>query len=268
MEEKQRLAKEQEQQRNFKAQTPLTMTTDKPAQSKQQMTKPTNQVKDLTSSLMNANLRGMQTSPKPVSNYQQMGQSPSNYNATGLVTSNYSVAGQSGHRPNYTGGGMMGNMAPSGGQGRGSGGQFGGQGQQTTQKMDLSAFDSLLPTSGQPKPAINQMSSPARQINANNMNYNPQNSMMGGNLNAYGGNFNTSSNTYGQFQSPGMPNMQTGTMGYSGQNMGGGAMFNNQPINSMNGQNSFGLQPMGSQQFTQTQPTKKFGQSDLDDLLG
>ncbi|CAG2195970.1 SCYL2 [Mytilus edulis] len=149
MEEKQRLAKEQEQQRNFKAQTPLTMTTDKPAQSKQQTTKPTNQVKDLTSSLMNANLRGMQTSPKPVSNYQQMGQSPSNYNATGLVTSNYSVAGQSGNRPNYTAGGMMGNMTPPGGQGRGSGGQFGGQGQQTTQKMDLSAFDSLLPTSGQ-----------------------------------------------------------------------------------------------------------------------
>ncbi|CAC5369636.1 SCYL2 [Mytilus coruscus] len=268
MEEKQRLAKEQEQQRNFKAQTPLTMTTDKPAQSKQQTPKPTNQVKDLTSSLMNANLRGMQTSPKSVPNYQQMGQSSSNYNANTSVTSNYSAVGQSGNRPNYTGGGMMGNMASSGGQGLGSSRQFGGQGQQTTQKMDLSAFDSLLPTSAQQKPTINQMSSPARQINPSPMNYSPQNSMMGGNLNAYGGNFNTSSNTYGQFQSPGMPNMQTGTMGYTGHNMGGGAMFNNQPINSMNSQNSFGLQPMGSQQFSQTQPTKKLGQSDLDDLLG
>ncbi|XP_052064177.1 SCY1-like protein 2 isoform X2 [Mytilus californianus] len=268
MEEKQRLAKEQEQQRNFKAQTPLTMTTDKPAQSKQQTTKPTNQVKDLTSSLMNANLRGMQTSPKSVPNYQQMGQSSSNYNANTSVTSNYSAVGQSGNRPNYTGGGMMGNMASSGGQGLGSSRQFGGQGQQTTQKMDLSAFDSLLPTSAQQKPTINQMSSPARQINPSSMNYSPQNSMMGGNLNAYGGNFNTSSNTYGQFQSPGMPNMQTGTMGYTGHNMGGGAMFNNQPINTMTGQNSFGLQPMGSQQFSQTQPTKKLGQSDLDDLLG
>lgn len=287
MEEKQKLAKEQEQQRMYKAQSPLTLKSDKQKENK----RPTSQVKDLTSSLMTSNLTGLKSSAATNStpNYQQTGQSslsqnpmPSNYNAVGQKPQNsistYNPMGQSGNKPNYSGGGIMGNMSTGstfGGQSYG--GQFGGQGQQTmpTTQKNLSAFDNLLPSSAQTKPSLSQMSSVPRQNNPNSMNFNSQqNSMTGGNFNAYGGNFNTSpnvnmTNTYGGFQSPAIPNMSGGSLGFVGQNMGGSAMFNKQQVNPMNSQNTLGgMQPMGTQQFTQSQPAKKLGQSELDDLLG
>lgn len=277
LEEKQRLAKEQEQQRNYKAQSPLTA---KPTDSKQSgTTKPTGQVKDLTSSLMNANMMGMQTSAnvKSAPNYQPMGMQTSasitsspNYQPMGQNTTNYNNVIQ---KPNYSGGGMSGNVSMGssfGSQSYGGSVQFTGQGlqpMQTTQKVDLSAFDSLLPSSGQPKSSIHQMSSAPRQNNPiNSMNFSSQPS----NLTA--GNFNSSStfnslNSFGGFQSP-VPNMQGGNMGFVGKNMGGGAMFSAQQNNPMNNQNSFGLQPMGRQQLTSSQNSKPLGQSDLDDLLG
>lgn len=288
MEEKQKLAKEQEQQRMYKTQSPLTLKSDKQTENK----RPTSQVKDLTSSLMTSNLIGLKSSAATNStpNYQQTGQSSlsqnpmtSNYNAVGQKPQNsmstYNPMGQSGNRPNYSGGGMVGNMSTgSSFGGQSYGGQFGGQDQQTmqtTKQMNLSAFDSLLPSSTQTKPSLSQMSSVPRQNNPNSMNFNSQpNNMTGGNFNAYGGNFNTipnvnMPNTYGGFQSPAIPNMPSGSSGFVGQNMGGSAMFNNQQVDPMNSQNTFGgMHPMGTQQFTQSQPAKKLGQSELDDLLG
>lgn len=281
------MAKEQEQQTRMKSQSPLAAQTGSTTQKQQSAPKQTTQVKDLTSSLMNSNLSGLQSSSKTAPNYQPMGGSSMTQGygmGQSSMSSNYSAMSSSGVQPNYSSGSMMGNMQTGssfGGQGYGSGNQYGSQGSSTKQ-MDLSAFDNLMPSSSQPKSSLNQMQT--RQTNPSSMG---QSSMMsGGGMGGFSGgpsNFNAPQN-YGQYQPVGNP-MQSGMMGY-GQGMGNSAMFGGQPMNSqnsmglqpinsqnsmrlqpMNSQNSMGLQPMGAQQYNQ-QHTKKLGQNDLADFLG
>lgn len=259
------MAKEQEQQTRLKSQSPLVVQSGGTNQKRQ-----TTQVKDLTSSLMNSNLTGLQSSSKSTPNYQPMSVSQSSMSqgygmGQSSMSSNYSAMGSSGVQPNYSSGGMMGSMQTGssfGGQGHSSGSQYRSQ-TTSTKQMDLSAFDNLMPSSSQQKTSLNQM--PAGQTNPSSMT---QQNISGGGMGVFGvaGNFNPNQNSYGQFQTPGNSNMSSGMMGY-GQTMGGGGMFGGQPSQPMNSQNSMGFQPMGTQQYNQ-QPTKKLGQNDLEDLLG
>ncbi|XP_061180862.1 SCY1-like protein 2 [Saccostrea echinata] len=139
LEEKQRLAQQQEQQRRFKEQKPLTMSASKAAPSVSK-----SQPKDLTASLMNSNTMGQ---PRMIGNQGLMGQQSMNSNVMQFSQAVSSTGGF----PNYSGVGSM-------GQSQSSSGIRSTSTTNSKQSFDLSAFDSILPSTTQPKATLNQMS--------------------------------------------------------------------------------------------------------------
>jgi SCY1-like protein 2 len=301
LEEKQKIAKQQEQQRYMKAAKPLEAKSSTSATQNKPKT-PINQPVDLTASLMKSNMMGLSTSAanKPASVV----------NGTSGVSMNTNTAMGSGIMGNRTTSSSMGSMntagfgaLPMSSMNQGSLGSssassfsqnsFGGHSasmKQSAPPIDLSSFDNLM-TSSSPKP----------KVGMNQMNSVPNSGMVG--------NMNTQSimgnmNTQGFMGNPGMMvnrgNMGQGMMGnqsmmgnqgmmgpgYGGQ---GQTMFNSgfvgQNLNSgfsggMNyqqaGQGNMPLsQPMGAPNLMQPLPagnqTKNnvpSAKNDLDDLFG
>nr|XP_022321420.1 SCY1-like protein 2 [Crassostrea virginica] len=137
LEEKQRLAQEQEQQRRYKEQKPLTIAASKASP----VTK--SQPKDLTASLVTPNPIGQ---PRMMGNYGIMGQQSMNSNSMA-----FSQGGMSSPSafPNYSGGGAMNQRSNSGIRPTST--------TNSKQSFDLSAFDTLIPSTSQPKMSLNQM---------------------------------------------------------------------------------------------------------------
>lgn len=162
LEEKQRLAQQQEQQRRFKEQKPITMSTNKASPVAK------TQPKDLSASLMNSSPMGQ---PRMMGNQGMMGQQQSlNSNVMGFSQSGLTSTGGF---PSYSGVGSMGQM-------QGSSGSRPTTGTNSKQSFDLSAFDSLLPSASQPKMSLNQMNGSQSQgasFPMNNSSFNSMNSM-------------------------------------------------------------------------------------------
>ena len=167
LEEKQRLAQQQEQQKLYKSQQPLTSVTSnntagtlQPKPATAAPNKP--QVRDLTSTLVNSNLNSMNTAPKkPVSTFScsnstfgsanfstgtTMGSMASN--TSGFSSGTGATFGQSSMSGMNTGFSTIGNTKP-----------------QTQGSLNMSSLDSLLPS--KPKPSLNQLAQPQQVMGAN-----------------------------------------------------------------------------------------------------
>ena len=159
LEEKQRLAQEQEQQRRYKEQKPLTMAASKASP----VTK--SQPKDLTASLVTPNPIGQ---PRMMGNYGIMGQQSMNSNSMA-----FSQGGMSSPSafPNYSGGGAMNQRSNTGIRPTST--------TSSKQSFDLSAFDTLIPSTSQPKMSLNQMTGGQSQVGSYPLNtsFNSMNSM-------------------------------------------------------------------------------------------
>ena len=183
LEEKQRLAQQQEQQKLFKSQQPLTSVTSskttgtlQPKPATAAPNKP--EVRDLTSTLMNSNLNNMNVvSKKPASTFSSSNSTFSSANfSTGTTmgsmtsgTSSFSSStgatfGQSSMSGMNTGFNTIGNTKP---QAQGS--------------LDMSSLDSLLPS--KPKPSLNQLTQPQQPMGAI---MGVQQGMMGNNMGMMG----------------------------------------------------------------------------------
>ena len=216
LEEKQRLAQQQEQQKLFRSQQPLTSVTSsnttgtlQPKPATAVPNKP--QVRDLTSTLMDSNLNSMNAvSKKPTSTFSSSNSTFSSANfstgttmgSMGSGTSGFSSGtgltfGQSSMSGMNTGFNTIGNTKP-----------------QTQGSLDMSSLDSLLPS--KPKPSLNQLAQPQQPIGTN---MGMQQGIMGNSM--------------------GMMGMQQGMMG-TPRMMGAPRM--------MGMQQSMGMQPMVPQQ--------------------
>ena len=183
LEEKQRLAQQQEQQKLFKSQQPLTSVTSskttgtlQPKPATAAPNKP--ELRDLTSTLMNSNLNNMNVvSKKPASTFSGSNSTFSSVNfSTGTTmgsmasgTSGFSCStgatfGQSSMSGVNTGFNTIGNTKP---QAQGS--------------LDMSLLDSLLPS--KPKPCLNQLAQPQQPMG---VNMGVQQGMMGNNMGMMG----------------------------------------------------------------------------------
>ncbi|XP_071104426.1 SCY1-like protein 2 isoform X3 [Haliotis cracherodii] len=273
LEEKQRLARQQEQEQKLKGQRPLS------AHNTQNKPKTNDKVKDLTSTLMDTNLRNMSSTTPKSQPMSSMGGQSGPVMGGGMSSCSYGMSSSSSTGSGgYTGmnsGGSFGGMNNSssfgsnnssgfggvnnssgfGGVNNSSG--FGGMGSMNTagqnkQKMDMSAFDSLLPSSNQPKKSMNEMAQP-RTVGMPG-----QQGMMGGQRMGMVGNVGVMGN-------PGM-------MGYQ-QNMNGGfGQMGNQMGNQMNFGcvGSTGSMPTSNSQMLtpQTSSQVKPSGNDLADIFG
>ena len=297
IEDKQKLAKQQEQQRMYKTQKPLTLNSNKAqtGPNLQQNTSKQSGVKDLSSSLMNSSLSGFssanKTNPSPVApNYSNLSsnQTTTNPNYSGLSSSNMTNTSA------FNSGSSMSNSQNSSlfHSSKASPNSFNMMGQSAStsntartlpaQNMNMGAFDSLLPSSNQPRPSLNQISStkPTQQPMSSN-----QSGFMGNNMAAPMGtgiNFGQSQAMIGnRAPSMGMNMGQpTGMMSMGGGNQMFGApqqrQFNNQGF--MN-QAPMGIQPQMQQGMggMQLQPQQMQGSlnnsqnsssNDLSDIFG
>lgn len=266
LEEKQRLARQQEQEQKLKGQRPLS------AHNTQNKPKTNDKVKDLTSTLMDTNLRNMSSTTPKSQPMSSMGGQSGPVMGGGMSSRSYGMSSSSSiGSGGYTGmnsGGSFGGMNNSssfgsnnssgfGGVNNSSG--FGGMGSMNTagqnkQKMDMSAFDSLLPSSNQPKKSMNEMAQP-RTVGMPG-----QQGMMGGQRMGMVGNVGVMGNQ-GMMGNPGM-------MGYQ-QNMNGGF---GQMGNQMNfgGVGSTGSMPTSNSSMLtpQTSSQVKPSGNDLADIFG
>ena len=170
MQEKERMAKQQEQQKQMKSQQPLETATRGPSTTQQTGT--AGKPKDLTSTLINSNLTTMKNSPKTAASGQLggsnvgtgrggsmgsvgMGTAGSGMAATGGGMGTGMYAGQIG-TGHSSGGGFI--TSPSGGRTTSYGGSSAGLQSAPSKNVDLSAFDNLLPSSGETKKSLSQMS--------------------------------------------------------------------------------------------------------------
>lgn len=259
LEEKQRLAQQQEQQRRFKEQKPITMATSKASPVAK------TQPKDLSASLMNSSPIGQ---PRMMGNQGMMGQQQSlNSNVMGFSQSGLTSTGGF---PSYSGVGSMGHM-------QGSSGSRPASGTNSKQSFDLSAFDSLLPSASQPKMSLNQMNSSQSQgasFPMNNSSFNSMNSMANQPMRPQ--------TMSGSSMMPGQPGMMGnhGFMGNQGMMGNQGLMGNQgfmgqpgmmrQPTPMMQGQFNTS---MNSMNFPQSQGSSNATQSnitnnDISDIFG
>ena len=164
LEEKQRLAQQQEQQKVFKSQQPLTSPTSSTSagtlQPKPAATTPNKpQVKDLTSTLMNSNLNNMSSAPKkPMSTF---GSTNGTFSSPGFSSGNTmsSMTTKSSGFPS----GASGTFGQSGMSGMNTGfGMSGPIKPQAQGNMNMSSLDSLLPS--KPKPSLNQLQQPQQPV--------------------------------------------------------------------------------------------------------
>ena len=289
LEEKQRLAKEQEQQRFLKAQKPLETKLASSTAKTQPKRQLNSQPKDLTATLMSSNLSNMSLSSpsKPLSSSSVGGMSNMGAGArtsSGLAQSNYSIntpslstMGGSASYSSPMSQSSFGMSSNSSGFGTPSLGMAANS-QQQNKQMDLSAFDSLLPSSSnQQKMPMNQMvqskgSSPWQQgtmgmggqgqIGNQGMMGTPR--MMG---------------NQGMMGNPSMAAQQSMMGNFGGNTMTGGygGMNLNQGFNSSMPQNNAGLfQPASNQGMMQPQQVGNMNMSsnqtqsinDLNDFLG
>ncbi len=236
LEEKQRLAEQQEQQKLYKSQPKLaspTSPSSTTSSSSMLQPKPASapskpQVKDLTSTLMNSNLNSMSASQKPVSSSSSAGA----FGSSGFSSVNSSSLAFSGASSGSFGQNSSSMSAMNTGFGMSSTTATKPQGQGS---MDMSALDSLLPSKA--KPSMNQM-----QQNSQAMNMGMQQGMM------VGGNFG--------MQQQGM--------------MGGPRMMGNTGMMGMQ-QRPMGMQPVGQQNMFSQQPMMNNSQTtknDFDTLFG
>ncbi|XP_062616324.1 SCY1-like protein 2 isoform X2 [Saccostrea cucullata] len=261
LEEKQRLAQQQEQQRRFKEQKPLTMSASKAAPSVSK-----SQPKDLTASLMNSNTMGQ---PKMTGGQGLMGQQSMNSN---VMQFSHGVSSTSGF-PNYSGIGSV-------GQSQSSSGIRPTSTTNNKQSFDLSAFDSILPSSSQPKATLNQMSGIQSQGSSFPMSSSSMGSMMNQPMRPQ-----TMSSTS---MMPGQPGMM-GNSGFMGQQsmmgnqgrMGNQGMMGNQgfmgqqnmmskPPSMMQGQFNMPLNSMNipqNQGFSNSQ-SSNLSSNDISDIFG
>ncbi|XP_067654705.1 SCY1-like protein 2 isoform X2 [Haliotis asinina] len=266
LEEKQRLARQQEQEQKLKGQRPLS------AQNTQNKPKTNDKVKDLTSTLMDTNLRNMSTSTPKSQPMSSIGGHSGPVIGRGGMSSSYGMSspssvGSGGYGGMNTGGSFAGmNNSSSFGSNSSSGfgavnnsPGFGGTGSMNTgggnkPKMDMSAFDSLLPSSNHPKKSMNEMA----QTRTAGMP--GQQAMMGGQRMGMVGNMGMMGNQ-GMMGSPGMMGYQqnmNGSFGQMSNQMNFGAMGN---TGSMPMSNSNILTPQSSSQV-------KPSGNDLADIFG
>ncbi|KAL5006865.1 hypothetical protein ScPMuIL_015671 [Solemya velum] len=255
LEEKQHLAKEQENQVRYKNQVPLKVSTNnKPTAIRNTSSPNKSNVKDLTSSLMTANVMGLQTSASKSSgslNQSKMA-APMSVAPSG-IHSNMSTRLAFGE-PNYSS-------------------------NTQAQNVDLSAFDSLLPSSKQPQQSLKQMAQAKPQQTSQFSpalvrpmgNQSMVNQQMAGSSMGMMGNMG-----YGQ-NMMGMPRT-SGNFGYGAQGPG---MNYNQGMNNQTSMGMFQAQQMGQniapqqqQQQQHLQPTvlkpppNSSASNDLADIFG
>ncbi|KAL3842613.1 hypothetical protein ACJMK2_020606 [Sinanodonta woodiana] len=266
LEDKQRMAKQKEQEQLVKSQKPLqaksvSSSSTTPAGSSIKSTSNT-QIKDLTTSLINSNIMGLQPSNTRTNS---TGMTPGFTSGSISMSSTGSTIGQSSFVMSGGGLGSQSSVSSFGNQS-----MMSAQNSQASKPIDVSAFDNLLPNnSSQPKLPINQM----RQ-QQHVMGMSMQGGMMGnpslkGNQNMMG--------TPGMNVNQGMMGLQPGGMnfgGFGGQGMNTG--FNASGNTTM--VNSFGSYPMiGQNNLFQPQPSHEMGNQnkastlssqDLADLLG
>ncbi|KAJ8299631.1 hypothetical protein KUTeg_023691 [Tegillarca granosa] len=288
LEEKQRLAKQQEQQRVFKSQKPLNVSSSSmTSQSTSATSASSAPVKDLTSSLMNSNMMGLQTSSnRSLNNVSSasMGRGgnsfgmsssastgPSSYNVGGQTSSMGVSGGFSGGSSSmgqssmgYSSGGMMGQNSMMSGGGQSSPMQYN---QTSKQKVDLSAFDSLMPgsSSSQNKMSLNQMSQQNiqnRPTGTGSIGFmgNPGNMGMMGNM---GMGQNTMMNMSGGMR----PNQMMGSSGIGQYNQG--HMQN--PMGMQSGAPQFGgmnFQQQQAQRMNQQTSNQNSSNNDIADIFG
>lgn len=288
LEEKQRLAKQQEQQQRFKSQPSLSPASQaKPARPRPSGNQPPprSATKDLTSTLMESNMNAM----KPMNAGQSKPPQSSSYNAS---NSSWSSAG-----PAWTGGTNSGmSMGVSGGGGFGAGQGFSQPGPAATfgmqpqgagfgavgmssprmnaqqPKPNLSAFDSLMDSSRKQTPSMNRMaggSSPMMgAMRPTGFSQQPQQPMGMMGMNPMGtGAMGMGANTMGM----GASSMGMGSpmMGMPAQQPGygaGGGMFGQMGMGGMQGQNNAPGQMLSP--TTGMPSSQKSSTNSLDDLLG
>lgn len=296
------MAKQQEQQRVFKSQKPLNVS---PTSSMSQKTSAASAlsaskapVKDLTSSLMNSNMMGLQTSGNRPMNTMSSASSGRGGNSYGMTTSgqsSYNTGGQTSSMGmtggfgggtsamgqssggfgigssamgqssmGFSSGGMMGQNSMMSGGGQSSPMQYN---QTSNQKVDLSAFDNLMPgsSSSQNKKSLNQMSQQnvqSRPTGTGSMGYmgNPGNMGMMGNM---GMGQNTMMNMSGGVR----PNQMMGSSGMGQFNQG--HMQN--PIGMQSGAPQFGGMNFQQQQPQMMKPqtsNQNSSSNDIADIFG
>lgn len=234
LEEKQRLAQEQEQQRRFKEQKPLTVSTSKTSSTGNVAR---SQPKDLTASLMSASTVG---SPGMMGNQGMLGQNSLNSNVMQFSHS----ASNTGGFPNYSGGGTLGQTS----------GIRPTATTNTKHSFDLSGFDSLLPNSSQQKMSMNHVQgiqSQGSSHSTSNSSFNSMNNMMNQPIRPQ--------TLSGLSRMPGQQGMM-GTTGFMGQQgmMGGPGMMGNQ---GFMGQQNMARQPMMPTQLNMPMSSMNFSQS-------
>lgn len=253
LEEKQRLAKEQESQVRYKNQEPLKVSSsNKPAMIRNTSSPNKTNMKDLTSSLMNTNMMGLQTSAsKSSGSLNQSRMSAPMGGAPSGLHSNMSTRPAFGE-PNFSSNTQVKNV-------------------------DLSAFDSLLPSSKQPQQSLNQMTQAKSQQQPQFSQSFGQNQQMGNQgmrnqpMGMTGSSMGMMGNMgYGQ----GMMGMSR-TSGNSGYGAQGPGMMYNAGMSNQSSMGMFQAQQMGqhiSQQ--QLQPTaikpppNNSASNDLADIFG
>ncbi|ESP05109.1 hypothetical protein LOTGIDRAFT_151905, partial [Lottia gigantea] len=238
LEEKQRLAKSQDDHLKFKSQQPLNPSgSSRPNAPK---TAPSSQTRDLTSSLINSNLQKMN--------------SPSSYSVGSPGNNSFMGSNSSPYMGNNT---MMGGNSYMTSSGTNS---MNGPKPTASKSVDLSAFDDLLPNKNTSKKSLNEMkaSQSAQSFTQNTgmgMMGMPRMGMMGNQgMMGYQPGFNQ---TYGQQQQFNQSAM-----------MGGNQMTFGQPNNMMTSQQTMGGNFMMPQNQTTNKPNNASNNTDLSDIFG
>ena len=282
LEEKQRLAKQQEQQQRFKSQPSLnpSTTSAKPTKSSAG-NQSRSTTKDLTATLMESNMNAMKATSMSQNKVQQpsyntnsswsSGPSWSNGSSTGT---SMGVSGGGGFSTSQAPGMGFSQMGPSFGmqqQGAGFGAMGMNSPRMSTQqpKPDLSAFDSLLDSSQKRTPSMNQMAAGSNQMRSTRpAGFNQPQPMGMMAMNPTGSSGMRMGTTTTGMGSSSM-GMGAPMMGVPAQQPGfgaGGAMFGQAGMGGMQGHNAGGhlLSPTsGSGPVSQKSSTNS-----LDDLLG
>lgn len=258
LEEKQRIAKQQEQQRFQKIAKPVDLKT----QNNPTKPKLSNEPKDLTSSLMQSNMMGLASSASKSTG--SLNSSPglglnsmANSNKTPAVYGNMS-SGFAGVMPTMNQGQTSNSMFPqhhasnqSSNVGRGD------------NSMDLSSFDSLLSTNSKPKLSMNQMTN-----NSGQSSFPMQQGMMGNISNR--GVMGNQGMMGQQTMNSGFGNQSIPSSGFTGQTLNSGFMGST----GFQSANMFQSQPMtGQNMFQSTSSTSNntndsTAKNQLQDLFG
>ena len=183
LEEKQRLAQQQEQQKLFKSQQPLTSVTSskttgtlQPKPATAAASKP--EVRDLTSTLMNSNLNNMNAvSKKPASTFSSSNSTFSSANFSTGATMGSMASGTSGFS---SGTGATFGQSSMSGMNTGFN-TIGNPKPQSQGSLNMSSLDSLLPS--KPKPSLNQLAQPQQPMGSN---MGVQQGMIGNNMGMMG----------------------------------------------------------------------------------